>query len=270
MRFVLIFLALTFLVGVDADCVDDDQGRTDKYGGGCEYYDEHPSRCGRDDDEDFVAKDMCCSCKTCTVDSLGNSDCPKGKSCKEGMCQEIDPNERECDLSKVEGLIYIGCYTDDHDRDLQEGPMERGYGQVSCNNACKDYKYFALQDNDWCVCGDAYATETKYVKKPDAECGSNGRGAEWRNSIYHTCQEARCFVTGDGVGGSEQSAGTANNPVECLFMAMARGANGATFANGDGPGECYAEFGMTASNGNTDWITCLFGTSGAGRVGVWG
>ena len=42
-------------------------------------------------------------------------------------------------------------------------------------------------------------------------------------------------------------------------MAMARGANGATFANGDGPGECYAEFGMTASNGNTDWITCLFG-----------
>ena len=23
----------------------------------------------------------------CTVDSLGNSDCPKGKSCKEGMCQ---------------------------------------------------------------------------------------------------------------------------------------------------------------------------------------
>ena len=42
--------------------------------------------------------------------------------------------------------------------------MERGYGQVSCNNACKDYKYFALQDNDWCVCGDAYATETKYVK----------------------------------------------------------------------------------------------------------
>ena len=89
----------------------------------------------------------------------------------------------------MEGLIYIGCYTDDHDRDLQEGPMERGYGQVSCNNACKDYKYFALQDNDWCVCGDAYATETKYVKKPDAECGPNGRGAEWRNSIYHTCQE---------------------------------------------------------------------------------
>ena len=99
---------------------------------------------------------------------------------------EIDTNKLDCDASNP---TYIGCYTDDAQRDLQEGPMAYGYNQATCNTACKDYKYFALQDNGWCVCGDAYATEAKYVKKPDAECGSQGLGKRARSSIYHTCQE---------------------------------------------------------------------------------
>ena len=67
--------------------------------------------------------------------------------------------------------------------------MAYGYDQSSCNKACKDYKFFALQHNGWCVCGDAYATEAKYVKKADSECGENGLGGGWRNSIYQTCRD---------------------------------------------------------------------------------
>ena len=47
-----------------SDCVDTDGGLTDEYGTGCAYYDENPSRCGLDDDDDFKSMDMCCSCKS--------------------------------------------------------------------------------------------------------------------------------------------------------------------------------------------------------------
>ena len=91
---------------------------------------------------------------------------------------------------------YIGCFSDDGNRDLEKGPMKYGYNQKTCNEACKTYKYFALQNNGWCVCGDAYATEAQYVQKNDGECYSghsgspngNSNGGAWRNSVYHTCQ----------------------------------------------------------------------------------
>lgn len=55
-----------------------------------------------------------------------------------------------------------------------------------------------------------------------------------------------CFVTGDGIGGTEKYLGQASHREECKRMVRASepAANGATFSNIIGRGSCYAEFGM--------------------------
>ena len=93
-------------------------------------------------------------------------------------------SDANCDATNPK---YIGCYSDDGNRDLEKGPMKYGYNLKTCNEACKTYKYFALQNGGCCVCGDAYATEAQYVQKPDREC-NRGSGGVWRNSVYRTCQ----------------------------------------------------------------------------------
>ena len=71
---------------------------------------------------------------------------------------------------------------------MNHGPKEWGYDQESCNSACKDYTYYALQDYGWCACGNDYSTKAKFVKKPDSECGGpRGLGRIARNAIYKTC-----------------------------------------------------------------------------------
>ena len=83
---------------------------------------------------------------------------------------------------------YIGCYVDDSDRDLKNGPKKYGYNQQSCNTACQAYSYYSLQNNGWCACGNGYSTKIKYFKKPESECGGvRGLGGPWRNSVYKTC-----------------------------------------------------------------------------------
>ena len=42
-------------------CID--TTTTDASGDGCDWYDSRPNECGSYDDDDFVAKEMCCSCK---------------------------------------------------------------------------------------------------------------------------------------------------------------------------------------------------------------
>merc|ERR1711962_803065 len=107
------------------------------------------------------------------------------------ICKDANDAISNCDATNPK---YIGCFSDDGNRDLEKGPMKYGYNQKTCNEACKTYKYFALQNNGWCVCGDAYATEAQYVQKNDGECYSghsgspngNSNGGAWRNSVYHT------------------------------------------------------------------------------------
>ena len=52
--------------GVDnTHCRDHDNGATDIDGDSCEtWYNMYPEDCGSYDDDDFVAKVMCCSCRT--------------------------------------------------------------------------------------------------------------------------------------------------------------------------------------------------------------
>ena len=93
--------------------------------------------------------------------------------------------EKACDPNKP---FYIGCYVDDVNRDLKDA-KNTGFGYIdACNEACKEYNYFALQNNGECRCGNDYGTAVQYVQKFDEECGgAEGLGRLWRNSIFKTC-----------------------------------------------------------------------------------
>jgi len=67
-----------------------------------------------------------------------------------------------------------------------------------------------------------------------------------------------CYVTGDGFGGTEKKLGTVDTPEQCTTLVKTQEptANGATFTKGEGT--CAAEFGMTGSNSNADYLSCLF------------
>ena len=94
-----------------------------------------------------------------------------------------------------------------------------------------------------------------------AEFGMNAPNSNtgWQTCLFPEVLNLCEFTVGDGVGGSEASVGEATSMQECaqLVLATSADANGATFSNTGGTG-CYAEFGMTESNGNGNWVTCIF------------
>ena len=50
---------------VNESCQNMDNGAKDEIGDNCKsWYDRHPEDCGKYDDVDFKAKNMCCACKT--------------------------------------------------------------------------------------------------------------------------------------------------------------------------------------------------------------
>lgn len=89
----------------------------------------------------------------------------------------------------------------------------------------------------------------------DASCSS------WQNCIFSNtlATTSGCvFGPGDGTGGTEANVGDAATAAECTAMVLREqpDANGVTFSNTGGTG-CYAEFGMTGSNDNESWQTCM-------------
>ena len=83
---------------------------------------------------------------------------------------------------------YIGCFQDDSDRDLEDGPGSNGrpHSVESCTVACSAYPYFALQNNGYyCFCGDAYSTEPQYYERTGCRVASSlNLGAIYRNSVH--------------------------------------------------------------------------------------
>jgi hypothetical protein len=67
---------------------------------------------------------------------------------------------------------WIGCYTDDADRDLDAGPPQSGYNTLACAQACRDYTYMALRNGGVCSCGNSYGTSSKYQLVSSSKCGS--------------------------------------------------------------------------------------------------
>ena len=66
-------------------------------------------------------------------------------------------------------------------------------------------------------------------------------------------------MAGDGDGATEEHVGDTPDTMACvdMVMRMRPEANGATYSNSGGQA-CYAEFGMSTSNGSAAWQTCLF------------
>jgi len=110
------------------DCVDSDNGLTDKYGTGCEYYDENPSRCGKDDEGVFKSREMCCSCKTCVPNK---DECLKDEVCLDGICQQ--PPECNVNSDCEEGLV---CDTMGHCKNCDVS-YECNQGDECINGKCK-------------------------------------------------------------------------------------------------------------------------------------
>lgn len=66
------------------------------------------------------------------------------------------------------------------------------------------------------------------------------------------------FVMGDGTGGTDDYIGETTTEDECAQLVQSKtpSANGATW--GVQNENCYAEFGATSNDGDTNWRTCLF------------
>lgn len=91
---------------------------------------------------------------------------------------------------KVYGVVasyaesYKGCYKDNSARDLKHGPKEFGYTTTTCMVKCRNYKFIALQNSDWCSCDNDYSTPAAtYTKVVDTECRGGG-GGSMRNAVY--------------------------------------------------------------------------------------
>jgi hypothetical protein len=95
----------------------------------------------------------------------------------------------EANLLVVDGETwsYIGCFQDDRAHDL-ETLIGYGYDQDTCQTACAQYAYFALQDGGECFCDNSYSTPpSSYPKVDDSTCGDvDGLGGAWANSVYST------------------------------------------------------------------------------------
>jgi len=78
----------------------------------------------------------------------------------------------------------LGCFVDDIYKDLEDGPQEYGYNVDTCQAACSQYLYFALQNGGLCSCGNGYSTLQQYYQVDDSECGEDGLGKLNRNMIY--------------------------------------------------------------------------------------
>ena len=94
-----------------------------------------------------------------------------------------------------------------------------------------------------------------------AEFGMTGAvpSPNWQTCQFPAAAGLCEFIQGDGVGDSEENIGTAPDTMACVAMVLSQRpeANGATYSN-DGGNACYAEFGMTSSNGSASWQTCQF------------
>merc|ERR1712007_337362 len=118
------------------------------------------------------------------------------------------------------------------------GPKNWGYNTATCQNACKDYKYMALQAGGWCVCDNHYHSRPKYRQVASFQCGrycGSGRcGAGWRNAVYKVnlgveaevkqckAQLEKCNKMGDTKSCDAWHSDTMNlnNPANQLHLCM--------------------------------------------------
>ena len=76
--------------------------------------------------------------------------------------------------------------------------MDYGLDPETCQEACSDYPYFALQNNGWCVCGYDYGNPRYvYPQILDEECDkiNVGMGGPWANAVYENLDYVEVVVS---------------------------------------------------------------------------
>ena len=73
----------------------------------------------------------------------------------------------------VSSTQYLGCYVDNNsiDMSIYHVEVEQLLKPLEvCQNICKGFNYFALQQSNVCYCGNRYASKPSFVKVADSDC----------------------------------------------------------------------------------------------------
>lgn len=144
-----------------------------------------------------------------------------GFKCDEGdtmvVDDEADPmSKRRCATTPSK---YVGCYVNNAAGDLLHGPKKYGFTPKTCQAACKQYRFVALQDGGKCSCDNSYGTPSdEYGKVSNGECDifgpanhgqvmGKGQGGKLSNAVYDTSGTSTGWYipslpTEDGLGGA--------------------------------------------------------------------
>merc|ERR1712072_751066 len=170
---------------------------------------------------------------------------------------------------------FIGCYADNHSRDMKHGPKRYGYDVSKCQSTCKAYKYVALQHGGWCSCDNSFSSPAHvYPKKAKSECGSGTapKGGAWRNAVYHNGKYVPCRHMSPGMivalkggkGGHRHYCADEKNSIKCnrnwirgwekFKVANAGGGNIALAGGNAGHRHYCADEGHNTVKCNRNWI----------------
>ena len=107
-----------------------------------------------------------------------DGECVDNREYMSAMCPEA------CAQMPDQEWEYVGCFKDDEERDFRYGPQTEGFNIDTCRDECREYPYFALQNNGFCSCDYTYGTPADvYQQTDDSEC-DGGMGGAWRNAVY--------------------------------------------------------------------------------------
>jgi len=94
---------------------------------------------------------------------------------------------------------YVGCFKDDHDRDIPDFVAGKGYNVARCREEAKKKNrlYFSLQAHGNCHIGNRFSSKPTYHRLPDSHCGGRCQqetakdsiklcGDHWTNAVYKT------------------------------------------------------------------------------------
>jgi hypothetical protein len=92
-------------------------------------------------------------------------------------------------MALMSSATYLGCFKDDGNRAMPEGPGPAGrtyaYTPSSCSDRCSNYKFFAVQyygADCWCSNNLVDATRYGYSTCPGGT--DTGLGGSWSNAIF--------------------------------------------------------------------------------------
>jgi len=178
-------------------CYEDHRNRMLGEGKSGKFNDNSPSRCQRFCEEYKYygvesEKECFCGNKIKYEEPKPQNKCNKKCPGKSIMCGgkwhlNVYINFNDFDKKLQEGA----CYSDHRARVLTGPSKKFDYNSKStCNTFCQGYKYYAVESEKECFCGN---TITKLFKRPNSECNkacpgkkSETCGGGWRMNIYRT------------------------------------------------------------------------------------